>query len=254
MKIGAPNHPRKDITDEIQWIAENHFDFIDLFLEADRADLSCIDTKSIKTILDDRNLDRIGHTAWYLPIGSPCRELREKAVEIIFRYIDAFSEIGCHQVTVHAHWPSSLFTEEEGIEFQSESLTKIVDHARFYNVQIMYESVDSVHDHKQNINKILLNNQDLSFHADIGHFNLFQRRPSEYLMEFKDKITHIHMHDNDGLRDSHLPIGAGKISWNRVIDTIKTFYDGTITLEIFSTDKRYLLYSKTKLEEVWERN
>ena len=253
MKIGAPNHPRRDVIDEIKWIAENNFDFIDLFLESDRADLSCINPKLIKTVLDDYNLDRVGHTAWYLPIGSPCRELRDKAVEIALRYIDAFTEIGCRQVTVHAHWPSALFTEKEGVDFQSESLSKIVNHARKSHQQIMYESVDTIHDHKQNIQKILSNNRDLSFHADIGHLNLFQRVPADYLTAFKAKITHIHMHDNDGLRDLHLPLGAGKIHWSRVIGTLKSFYNGTITLEIFSADRRYLLYSKTKLEELWER-
>ena len=57
MKIGAPNHPRRDTIEEIKWIAENGFDFIDLFLEADKADLSLIEPKTIKTVLDAHRLD-----------------------------------------------------------------------------------------------------------------------------------------------------------------------------------------------------
>ena len=37
MKIGAPTHPRKDLVKEIEWIGRNGFDFVDLFLEEDKA-------------------------------------------------------------------------------------------------------------------------------------------------------------------------------------------------------------------------
>jgi len=34
---------------------------------------------------------------------------------------------------------------------------------------------------------------------------------------------------------------------------LKSFrYDGTITLEVFSSDRRYLLLSRDKLREIWE--
>jgi hypothetical protein len=34
---------------------------------------------------------------------------------------------------------------------------------------------------------------------------------------------------------------------------LKSFgYDGTITLEVFSLDRRYLLFSRDKLREIWE--
>ena len=38
-KIEGPTHPRRDLIDEIKWITENHFAFVDVLLEADRADL-----------------------------------------------------------------------------------------------------------------------------------------------------------------------------------------------------------------------
>ena len=35
-KIAGPTHPRRDLIDEIKWIAENHFAFVDVLLEADQ--------------------------------------------------------------------------------------------------------------------------------------------------------------------------------------------------------------------------
>ncbi|MFH0837482.1 MAG: sugar phosphate isomerase/epimerase, partial [Candidatus Aenigmatarchaeota archaeon] len=64
MKIGYPNHPRKDIINEIEWIGKNKFDFIDLFIEEDQAVPEKIDIIKTKKLLKKYNLDIVGHTAW----------------------------------------------------------------------------------------------------------------------------------------------------------------------------------------------
>ena len=47
--------------------------------------------------------------------------------------------------------------------------------------------------------------------------------------------------------------GAGNIDWDEVIPAIKkSGYDSTITLEVFSPDKRYVVGSKEKVLELWE--
>jgi len=51
MKIGFPNNPRKDIVKEIEWIGKNKFDFIDLFLEEDKAIPEKIDVEKVKKVL-----------------------------------------------------------------------------------------------------------------------------------------------------------------------------------------------------------
>lgn len=252
MKIGYPTHPRKDIVDEIRWTAENKFDFVDLFLEADRTEEHTIDVKTVRSAIEEYNLDRIGHTAWYLPIGSPMKALRQEAVEILCRYIVLFNQLNCHKMVVHANWPPGLFGADEGIKFQTESLQALSAFALQHDVKILYEPIGTKHDDKENIRKILALNPEIDFLADLGHLNLFQRDPLDYLIEFKSRLSHIHMHDNDGLRDLHLPIGTGNIDWNELIKQLKTFYDGTITLEIFSPDRDYVLLSKQKLREKWD--
>ena len=253
MKVGFPNNPRKELKKEIKWIGDHGFHFIDLFLEPDQGEPERIDNREIKEQLDYYGLDRIGHTAWYLPFGSPFQELRACAVEIMKRYLDAFVEIGCRKVTVHTNWPPSLFSEEEGVKFQTESLQSILSFAKEAGVRILLEPLNTVHDHALNIDSLLALNEGLYFHADIGHLNLFGREPVEYLLRYKDKLEHVHLHDNNGYDDLHLPMGAGNIDWDRLLSVLKTFYDGTITLEIFSKDKEYVLYSKEKLLEKWGR-
>lgn len=240
--------------DQIKWISENGFDFVELFFEEDQGDPRYLDPKNIRKCLDTYKLDVIGHSAWVLPIGSEFKELREVGVSIIKRYIQFCHAIDCSKLVVHAHWPSVLFTPEEGIRFQTESLHYITDFALRHQVKILYESVTTKHDHLNNIRQILSLNPEIDFHVDIGHLHLWGRDPIQYLKEFKDRVGHIHMHDNDGVSDLHLPIGVGKIDWEPLIRLLKSFYDGTITLEIFSRDKDYVLMSKQKLLKLWTKN
>ena len=65
----------------------------------------------------------MGHTAWYLPIGSTLKNLRDGAVEIIRKYFEEFTEMECRKVTVHANWPSGMFSESEGIMVSNRIIT-----------------------------------------------------------------------------------------------------------------------------------
>ena len=91
MIIGFPNHPRKDIVEEIKWIGENDFAFVDVFLEPDECSIENISSKEIVKVCNDYNLYTLGHTAAYLPIGSPFKKLRKSVVDILKGYFDFFS-------------------------------------------------------------------------------------------------------------------------------------------------------------------
>lgn len=80
MKFGFPNHPRREILGEIAWIGESGFDFVDLYLEPDKAAAETANPAAIRQTLDRWSLDATGHLAWYLPIGSPMKALRDAAV------------------------------------------------------------------------------------------------------------------------------------------------------------------------------
>jgi len=253
MKIGFLNHPRKDIIGEIEWNGKNGFDFIDLFLEEDQAVPEKINTEKLKQSLKNYNLCAVGHTAWYFPIGSPIKSLRETTVKEAVRYFEVFNKVGVKFVTIHANWPGTLFSPREGVNFQIESLKKLVKEAERHNLNLMYEPIDTPNDTIENVSMILEEIPELFFHLDIGHANLFGRKPEEFIERFYQKLKHIHIHDNLGDTDAHLPLGQGSINWEKVLKILKEHYDGTITLEIFSKDKNEVLLSKEKLKELWQK-
>ncbi len=254
MKIGFPNNPRKDICKEISWIGEHGFDFVDLFLEEDKAVPEKIDVYEVRKLLQTFNLDIVGHTAWYLPIGSPVRSLRQTAVRELEKYFKVLSELGAKFVTVHANWPGGMFSAKEGIKFQVESLNFLIDYAKSSDLKIMYEPMDTSEDNLENVSSILNELPEIFLHIDIGHASLFGNTPEIFIKKFHSRIKHVHLHDNDKRKDLHLPLDCGKIEWRNIIKTLKKYYDGTITLEIFSKDRDYVLLSKEKLRKAWKES
>ncbi len=253
MKIGFPNNPRKNILKEIEWIGENGFDFVDLFLEEDYAVPEKIDIKKVKDLLKKYDLDVMGHTAWYLSIGSPMKAMRESAVKEAERYFRVFTKLGVKYVTIHANWPPGMFSDDEGIKFQVESLEKLVKNAKKYDLNIMYEPIDTKKDNLKNTEKILKGVPRLYFHLDIGHSNLYGRTPISFIRKFNNKLKHVHLHDNKGKEDEHKSMGKGNINFGKVVKELKKVgYDGTITLEIFEKNKNLAVKSQKKLRKLWE--
>jgi sugar phosphate isomerase/epimerase len=77
----------------------------------------------------------------------------------------------------------------------------------------------------------------------------------DYMFALSDRLTHVHMSDNNGEHDDHLPIGApktGSIDLAHELRGLRSFrYDGGITLEIYG-DRRWLVASAGLVRETWE--
>jgi len=75
--------------------------------------------------------------------------------------------------------------------------------------------------------------------VDVGHANRSCAsdgiRPETFLKEFRDVILEVHIDDNFGDKDLHLPPGRGNIDWPPVIEAIGELADdAVICLEITS--------------------
>lgn len=72
---------------------------------------------------------------------------------------------------------------------------------------------------------------------DSGHDYIWSPVPYELLKKYKDRLYAVHLHDNMGKNDDHLPPGKGKINWNIVRTRIEnSSYKGSYTLESDSTE------------------
>lgn len=71
------------------------------------------------------------------------------------------------------------------------------------------------------------------FCLDVGHalVELGPTGPFRYLEALGGKLTHLHLHDNHGRKDDHLPVGAGGVPWERLAPSLRGF-TGTAALEV----------------------
>ena len=89
---------------------------------------------------------------------------------------------------------------------------------------------------------------NLKFTFDLGHAYIEARKrlkiargeverwvAEEMVNHLKGKLVHVHLHDNRGLKDNHLPPGEGEMDFNPLIEALKELgFQGQVILEIWN--------------------
>jgi sugar phosphate isomerase/epimerase len=256
MLIGAMNHPARDIVEEMEWMARMDLDFIDLTLEPPRAASWRTDALAIRRALDRNRLRVVGHTAYYLPIASPMEDLRKAAVKELHRCLEVFAEIGASWMNIHPDRYAPMHDRSFFIQRNLQSLRELLPSAKRLGIGLMIENLPGDFNCVAQLGELLDPLPDLGLHLDIGHANLMVGRNTaeEILATFGGRLRHVHLHDNKGgSEDLHLPLGVGTVDVARSIRALQDCgYDGTITLEVFAPDRRYLAYSRDVLRRIWD--
>jgi sugar phosphate isomerase/epimerase len=257
MIIGAMNHPAQDPVEEIRWMAEMRLDFVDFTIEPPAAASWRIDTKAVRKALDHFNMSVVGHTAFYLPLGSAFESLRRASVDEFKRCLDKFAEIGALWMNIHPDRHTPMHDRAFFIRRNIESLVEMVEHAEKVGVGLMIENLPGEFNNAAQLGDLLDPLPKLGLHLDIGHANLMVPRSTteEILDRYGNRLRHVHLHDNrGGNADLHLPLGAGVVDVPAAIRALKRCgFDGTITLEVFTPDRHYLAYSRDVLRQMWDR-
>ncbi|RME55821.1 MAG: sugar phosphate isomerase/epimerase [Caldilineae bacterium] len=257
MQLGAMNDPQRNLFDEIRWIGENGFDYIDLTVEAPAAAAESTPWREVAGAIQDAGLGVICHAAPYLPIHNPSPLVRQAALDELRRTVDVAQILGAPLCTMHfMGWPRYL-RDREGYEFYRQMLDILVRHGAERGVDVAMENgVDNRHQLKY-FREIFQRTPGLKLLYDVGHGNLATAKSMtrEYLFALRDRLAHIHMSDNNGREDLHLPFGApirGGLDLLQNLRTLRSFhYDGSITVEVFG-ERRWLLLSAQRIRDLWE--
>jgi len=79
------------------------------------------------------------------------------------------------------------------------------------------------------------------FCFDVGHANIVDKTPTEFLSVIKHRLHVLHVHDNDKSNDKHLMPFTGNVDWNDFCKALGDIgFKGSIGFETFrQTDKGY---------------
>lgn len=259
MMIGAMNHPARDVLSELAWMAEMKLGHLDLTIEPPAAGPDQIDVKALRKALDGYGMHLVGHTAFYAPIGSGVERLRQAAVHELVHALEVFAELGAKWVNIHPDSNTHFADRAANVERNLQSLGELVGAGKKLGIGVMAENVPGSYNNAQQMAEILDPIPELGMLLDIGHTSL--RQPDkhhpyavEVIERLGPRIKHVHLHDNyAGADDLHLPVGTGQVPFKAALTALKrSGYDGTITLEVFSPDKRYFALSRDIVRETWD--
>ena len=210
------------------------FDFIEILSEWPHY-LSRDNLALFREALDSYGMKATVHAPFSdVNIASFNDRIRSASLKIIRETLELSAELGALAVTIHpGHCsPVSVKNRREYLGIHRESLRKIARWSEEYGVKVGVENMPRfpILD-AQNCDRLakIIEGVEIGVTFDVGHLNTTTRNFDRFLELFGDRIVHVHLHDNSGERDEHLPIGDGTVPWRRVLPKLP---DVTMALEM----------------------
>jgi sugar phosphate isomerase/epimerase len=186
---------------------------------------------------------------------NPYETIRRAAVEELKLCLEAFARLGATWMNLHPDSNAPFYDRRFIIEKNLQSIRELLPLAQDLGLGLMIENLPGSFNSTAQLSELLDSVPELGLHLDIGHANLLTsyNTTEEIVTMYGRRLRHVHLHDNKGgSADLHLPLGAGTLDFRRQIRALRSAgYDGTITLEVFSPDRQYLLHSVEVLRQLW---
>lgn len=153
----------------------------------------------------------------------------------LLRVLSMMPELEMRLLTLHL-WLDPRFVLKETIVYKIGFLKRLTERAGSGGITVCLENLSENADH---LSEVFAAVPALNLTLDLGHAELLSKENTSFgfLENFRDRIKHIHLHDNYGGAspddDLHLPVGEGKIDFHRIFQRLHAVhYKGTITLEL----------------------
>ncbi|MFH1328528.1 MAG: sugar phosphate isomerase/epimerase family protein [Candidatus Bathyarchaeota archaeon] len=185
------------------------------------------------------NLEYTVHAPFVdLNIGSLNRLIRGFSIKVLKNSIFKSNLLNAKVWVFHPGFYGALsrIQPDKAFKMNLKSVSELVEYAEKLGIQTGLENMPA------NIAAILARAEDfdkfsqavefdVKLTLDTGHAHTFGQLEI-FLERFKNKIVHVHIHDNDGSFDAHKDIGDGTIYWSKTIEYIhKTGYKNILMVE-----------------------
>ena len=258
MRFGAMNSPIKPVEHEIEKIADLGFDYFELTMDAPRAHFSQIRQRqaAIEQRLRQTGLGLVCHMPTFVYTADLTKSIRRASLAEVLSSLETAAALKASKIVLHPSVLSGLgpLVKDTAVDYALTSLEAVVQRARALQLTLGLENMFPRLRYMVEPGEFaaLFNRfPDLRLTLDIGHAFIGARaeeRILKFLGELGPRLCHVHVSDNLGQRDDHLPLGKGLIKFKKIVKALQDLgYDDTVTLEIFSEDRRDL---KNSLEKI----
>ncbi len=186
----------------------------------------------------DRSANREGGTP--LSICEVERVRRIDAMDELKRAIDVAEELPYSRLVLHMGGSRETANPKKR-DAAFSSLEHLILHARHVGVTITVENTPSEMGDPAYLRAFVDETRltGLRFNFDIGHANLADGAAEERIGKswepMRELVTAVHLHDNRGEKDEHLPPYDGEIDWEAATEMLRSAPAGAklpITLEL----------------------
>ena len=263
-KYGLLTNPIYKTTEQVDTFARLGFDYAEIGMEEPYALPSALkkERHSILRALKRNNMFAIGHTAYWNDFGTSHARIRNAWIAEAKEMINVASVLRLGFLNFHFYGGSGQAKKIPSgrkmfLDNFTNAMSELSDFAERKNITLMLENIPP-RDTKtaymlKEFEYVVRNVPSLMVHLDVAHAFVEggSGKIDEYIRKFDKRIVHIHMHDNHGKSDEHLPLGKGKINFRRVISSLKRIgYDRTITFEVFPSNID-AMGSRKLFERMW---
>jgi len=202
---------------------------------------------SIRSLINDLGLhpNSVHAPIDGVDLSAQSTDIKSRSIELLEKTLEYCRAIDCPILVVHPNHSESISLGYEVMKKNSiENLRVVVKKAEDLGVKIAIENMidmkrerfgSRVSDLKEIIRSV--GSPYLGICFDSGHANLLAASSDisiyNEIIDAGEYLWTLHIHDNDGSGDQHLPPGDGSIDWSLVIRALREAdYKGIFMMEI----------------------
>jgi sugar phosphate isomerase/epimerase len=261
MLFGAMNYPIRPLVEEIETFGELGFDYLELAMdppEAHHLQLRAA-RDTIRKALEKYRMGLVCHLPTFLHTADLTPGIRRASREELQASIVVAAHLGARRAVLHPSCIGGMGRHVPALaaDYARQSLDAAVEWAARAGIDLCLENLFpplTPFGAMEDWDQVFERYPALGLTLDIGHAHIGPNGMAgvlTFIARFKSRLRHLHVSDNRGHRDDHLPIGDGLIDFAAVGEALhRVDYREGITLEIFSDDRRDLLRSRERLTAI----
>lgn len=247
MKIGGSLGPDGDLVEKIEELPEE-LEFVEFPLGEEERPMEEIDPEAVREALVENDLGLVVHLPFRQRLVTDVDIFNDAVLDYHRELIQFAVEMGAEKFVVHADMRDQD-SEPQELELPKQ-IKELKEIGEEMGAEVCFENIG--HWNGMELFELgeMLEDLDASMCFDTGHAfsEVGQEEMEEFLDEYSHIISHLHLQDTREGRDMHLPIGSEEIEFEPLGEKLSGF-EGTATMEIFTSSNDYIMLSREKVLE-----
>lgn len=263
MRYGAMTFPIKPILDEIEAVAAMEMDFIEIAMDAPWGHYRHLESQraAIRKALQQNRLGLVCHMPTFVYSAHLTDAIRDASVQEVLGSLVAAARLGAEKVVLHPGIVDGLavFIQETALAHATRSMAQFVAAAKRLDLVLCIENLFprlGPYAQIDAFERLFQQFDSARFVLDVGHAHIDDPSGSRvftFIERFADRLEHLHLSDNRGVVDDHLPIGKGTLPMKSVVRALAAAgFNGTATLEIFGHPRQSIVESRNVVEAMFD--